>query len=342
VRQHAPLRRARCAGRIDDQRRIVGGYGRSAALELLAVSARGGDRLKCDNTVGGVAALHDEGRPQRRHRITHGGDLGELRCVLNDNSDRAGVPDDPRTLVGRARGIDRDHDGADAPDCIGRDRPLGPRVGKDAHAVAGIDTVRQEAGRKALDVLADVGVGPVLPRAIALGAHSSEVAVVLRREAGQSCSRLGCCVDLRHGRSLLRCDAQPAVLPPGWSWAWVLAEFRDVSNRHADAKSRKNDASASPRHPVTRISGKHRVEVDPAGAGGRLRAGARTRPSCTRRGSADGRSRSWRPPGRRATSAVRAARCGGHLCGSRVGDVASSDRTRRGRGTPPDRGLTRR
>jgi len=32
----------------------------------------------------------------------------------------------------------------------------------------------------------------------------------------------------------------------------VLAEFRDVSNRHADAKSRKNYAGASP---VTQTSG---------------------------------------------------------------------------------------
>ena len=38
--------------------------------------------------------------------------------------------------------------------------------------------------------------------------------------------------------------------------ARVLAEFRDVSNRYADAKSRKNYAGASP---VTRASGKHRV-----------------------------------------------------------------------------------
>jgi hypothetical protein len=36
----------------------------------------------------------------------------------------------------------------------------------------------------------------------------------------------------------------------------VPAEFRDVSNRHADAKSRKNYAGASP---VTRTSGKHRA-----------------------------------------------------------------------------------
>jgi hypothetical protein len=36
----------------------------------------------------------------------------------------------------------------------------------------------------------------------------------------------------------------------------VLAEFRDVSSRHADAKSRKNYGGASP---VTQTAGKHRA-----------------------------------------------------------------------------------
>lgn len=38
---------------------------------------------------------------------------------------------------------------------------------------------------EAVDVLADLGVGPVLPRSVALGAHGSAVAVLLRRKAGQ-------------------------------------------------------------------------------------------------------------------------------------------------------------
>jgi hypothetical protein len=54
----------------------------------------------------------------------------------------------------------------------------------------------------------------------------------------------------------LRAMRNPACLPAGWTWGRVLAEFRDVSNRHADAKSRKNDAGASP---VTRTWGKHRA-----------------------------------------------------------------------------------
>lgn len=185
--EHAALRAAGRAGRVDDQRRLVGRDGGRAPLQLRRVAPAAPQRRQ--RVRPGAVDQHDLAQPgQPVADLRH---LRRLPRVGADDHHGARVAEHPLALLGGARWVDRHDDRARERDAQLDLHPLRARVGQHADAVAGPDAEVDEAERDRRADVAQPGVGQVVPGAVTEEALCGPVAVALRRDPRQRGDRLG-------------------------------------------------------------------------------------------------------------------------------------------------------
>ncbi len=204
---HATLRRAGRARRVDDGQEIVLANGLASPVDVgdglpLAASSGGAQVIEADGAAGSAVHRHDQVenllRSQRR-------DLGVLLGVLADDRSRSGVAQDVGALDCRAGRVDGNADCADRGERVVGQRPLETRSGEECNPVARLDAVRQEAGGSLVD-----GGSRLSPR------DRPPASLLLDQEGG----RVGTRVDLflheapdrSHGTTLA---------PPGEEGKWL-------------------------------------------------------------------------------------------------------------------------
>ena len=152
MRLDAALRGAGRTRGVDAGGRIARGHGRPRSLqqrrlpgELLAPALR--DGVEGLLVAGGVLDRDQEAKLRELELR----DLVELRPVLADAGDRAGVGQDVGAVLARAGLVDRNDDGAEREQGVVAERPLDARVAEDADEVAAADAERVEPGGELLD-----------------------------------------------------------------------------------------------------------------------------------------------------------------------------------------------
>ena len=166
VRQHHAFGFARCSGRVDDRRQLVGLHGPSAIAELFSraplprqagVTALG-DGIERDDrrAVGCGPPVHQHHRVQRRHLVAHLLDLLQLKARGNDRGLGARIVQDVACLAGGERWIDRNGGRAGREDREIRDQPLRAALGNDRHSIAVANTERAQPEREVANALEDV------------------------------------------------------------------------------------------------------------------------------------------------------------------------------------------
>ena len=149
VRQHAALRRARRAGRVDQRAEVAFGdlgggcFGRIGML--VAVGPAFGFEL------GQLVEAHD--LAQRRQPVSHRRQLGQLLVVLGEGKPRLGVLEDVRALLGRARRVEAHHDGPDRHRRPVEQHPLEAGAGEYRDGVAAAHPAGEQSVGEDLDPL---------------------------------------------------------------------------------------------------------------------------------------------------------------------------------------------
>jgi hypothetical protein len=200
------LRRARRAGRVDEDAGVVGGDGGAALVELglvvaAAALAQVGERHR---VVGRLAVDHDHVL-EVREPVADLADLRELLLVLDEHRARLGVIEDVVALLGGVRLVDRDGRAAGGQDAEVRERPLGAGVREDRDALAVLEAEVDQPAAHLADGLVQVVVGDGDPLVADLVLDRRVVAVGLRGQRRQSghrgCARAG----RRADRSCFHC-----------------------------------------------------------------------------------------------------------------------------------------
>jgi hypothetical protein len=178
VGEHAALRRAGGAGRVDDRRDVVGADRVEPLLQLgLGRLAGAGAEVGDGGRAAGVLHAHDvlEPRQLAAHRL----DLLELRGVLEDDRAGARVVDHVAALLGRVGVVDGNDDEAGGEQRGVGERPLGPCLAQQRDPVAGLQAERGEPAGELPHRRAELRERPFVPRAVAREADR-DAAVALR------------------------------------------------------------------------------------------------------------------------------------------------------------------
>ncbi len=168
MRQHATLGPAGGAGRVDDQRWVVRSHlgGAPRHLRRVTVPSQAAQLLEGGRLA--VDRVDDQDVPKLGQPVADRLDLGQLRGVLADHRDGAGVADHPLALFRRAGRVDRHHDRAGGGDAELRLNPLRTGVGQHTHPVSRLHPERDQALRDLAGGVPQRGVGQILPGAVAL------------------------------------------------------------------------------------------------------------------------------------------------------------------------------
>ena len=142
VREHAALRRAGRAGRVDERREVVL-VATGVGLGCVAVRASASN-----------AASSSKRRISRRPAARkHGLELLALLVVLGEGEHRLGVAEDVRALARGVRRVEADDDGADRHDRPVEQDPLEARPREDGDRVAAADAAGEERRAERVDPL---------------------------------------------------------------------------------------------------------------------------------------------------------------------------------------------
>ena len=184
--EHDALGRSGGARRVDDRVGVLGLDRRLALAELRGVADRAALAQLVQRDLAAAGLDPDRGA-QLRQLAADLLDLGQLVRVLAEHRAGARVAEHPFAFARRVGGIDRHHHGAGGRDPVAGQRPLQPRVGQDADAVAGLDPERR-SGPSAISSIAagDLGIGHLAPLAVDLVARGDAVAEALGRRAGSA------------------------------------------------------------------------------------------------------------------------------------------------------------
>ena len=202
VGEHAALRWAGRAGGVDERVGVLGAHGGPARVELLRASASARARGPASSGDRRLKRFGRSSRPSRglidhdhgaqvRQLVADRGDLRELLVVLADDRAGAGVGDHPQALLGRVGLVDRHDDGARGGGGQVGIGPLGAGVGEDADALARLDPEVDQPEADLLHDRGELGVGDVVPGAVALEAHGGLARVLgcsVRNQVGD-CAR---------------------------------------------------------------------------------------------------------------------------------------------------------
>ena len=172
VGEHRPLRRPRGARRVHEGDHVVGGRfghplldGAGVLCSMLAAELEEiVPRRQPLVLVGRQSARLDvDDRLQRRAGRRVGEHLVDLLLVFGEVHGGAGVAEQVLDLGGGVRRVETDGDATDRHRGDVEDHPLGPVLGVDRHAVAGLHAEGEEGVSGVDDVVPDVVPGVLLP-----------------------------------------------------------------------------------------------------------------------------------------------------------------------------------